>query len=352
MSISAVVPSPSSSIDLNDPQLTTIPAAWAPPSCYDELSRDECLTVDALAAMDLYGKATDLCTCCRYFIRILEFGTHWARLGKATCHLKFACRNCGTGKSRAHRLWTVNAKRYAAITEDVTRTLRLTIPYSAPSASVEEYRVRVESAKAHLQSLRARIRRQLRNRQVGLLSMVEMDPKLQFVAFRIYYVGPDPTPRGLRHEWRELAGAGATSESRTAWDSGADALRWMLDGSTAVLMLQGEDRATWERVFQGFRLTSSCGSLRGIDLDAPVSEDDVRDAAAPYGYCPCGCGGVVEKAKRHAPTSLTRLTFEYDRVEFGPLKDYCAYSPTVALRPSEPAAFGVGTPESCHPPPS
>jgi hypothetical protein len=317
-------------IDLNDPRLTADSAAWSPPRCWDELTTDQQSAVMSLADLGLYGKATDLCTCNLYFIKILEYSNHWVRVGKATCHAKFACRNCGSGKMRAHRLWSTNKRRYEALVEDVTRTLHLTVPFATPAASLAEYRERVQLAKSHLR----RLRRVLRHRDIGFLMSIEPDPTLRDVMLRLYYVGPDPTPRGIQHEWSLIAGKGARCTSKCFWDSPRDALKWMLDSSARVLELPGPERAAWEHAFQGYRMTSSCGSLRGFDLEDVAVEDVPQNEAAPYGYCPCGCGGIVTKSQHHAPTLLESLASQHTQVEFGPLSDYIAYRPKVAATPA------------------
>ncbi len=212
--MSTLPPVSTPTIDLNDPRLVSDPAQWSPPPCWDELTSDQQSAVLALADLDLYGKATDLCTCNLYFIKILEYANHWVRVGKATCHAKFACRNCGSSEGRAHRLWSTNKQRFKAITEEVTRTLHLKVPYSTPAATLAEYRDRVLLAKAHLR----RLRRVLRHRDIGFLMAVEPDPKMCDVFLRLYYVGPDPTPRGIRHEWQLIVGKGATCESKCMWD--------------------------------------------------------------------------------------------------------------------------------------
>jgi hypothetical protein len=343
----AVLPS-FTNIDPNSPQLISDLCTWSPPPCWDELTGDQQSAVMSLADLALYGKATDLCTCNLYFVKLLEFGNHWARVGKATCHAKFACRNCGSGKMRVHRLWSTNRRRFEALTEDVTRTITLTVPFASPSASLAEYRDRVKLAKSHLRRLRSR----LQHPDVGFLMAVEPDPARRDVKLRLYYVGPDPTPHGIRHEWTRIAGRGARCDSKCMWDSPRDALKWMLDATGKVLELSGAERAAWEHAFQNERMTSASGALRGFDVEEPAPEDAPTDEIAPYGYCPCGCGGIVTKAAHHAPTSLGTLGRQHAQVEFGPLSDYIAYRPKVVTMPAPYYAPSLVTFDMCESPPS
>jgi len=326
----STIPLAAPSIDLNDPRLTEPQPAWQPPQPWAELdlSRDHQSAAQALADLGLRVKATNLCTCNKYFIPILEYSNHWARLGKVTCHHKFACRTCGTGKSRVHRLFTVAPKRFAIITSEVTRTMSLTVRHDSPASSLATYRDRVKGDKRYMRRMRQKF---LHGRDVGYIMAVELDPKMQDVTFRVYYVGPIASNKDIRYCWQSIVGMQAQATSKVMWDDPKDALRWTLEASCHILMLPGAERAEWEEAFQGYRMSSACGVFRSIDLDNPDVEGDesAGDSAAPYGYCPCGCGGVVTKSERHGDASLTTMSSRFRDLSFGSLKDYTPYSPKV-----------------------
>jgi hypothetical protein len=343
------------SISPEDPSLTTTTTTtttWQPPQSWAELDlpRDQQSAAEALADLGLWTKATNLCTCGKYFIPILQYSNHWARLGKATCHHKFACRGCGTGKSRVHRLFTVAPERFAFIISDVTRTMSLSIRHDSPCATLLEYRARIKADKLFMRRMR---QKHLCGRDVGYIMAVEPDPRMCDVTFRVYYVGPILENKDIRQCWQSIVGMRGHATSKVMWDDPREALRWTLDASCHILMLPGAERAAWEAAFQGYRMTSSCGALRGIDLDEPATEEGTpRDPAAPYGYCPCGCGGVVTKADRHSAASLTTLASRFRQLSFGPLKDYAPYSPKVSEHYRGGMAFPHPITTCDHSPPS
>src|SRR6266702_7367683 len=92
-----------------------------------EIDSDRRSAANLLMNLGLEPKASSLATCNLFYVPILEYKDHWARVGQATCHLKFACIDCGTGVNRAHRLISVAPNRYHKITQEVTRTIRLTL---------------------------------------------------------------------------------------------------------------------------------------------------------------------------------------------------------------------------------
>jgi hypothetical protein len=289
-----------------------------------------------MVALDLLPKSTSAVTCRQFFRKILEFSSHWCRVGKTTCHL-FTCRNCGTGKMRAHRLWAADPRRHQFIVDELTATARLTIRYSAPCDSLEAYRARIAHDVTYVRALWRQLRRKFHGS--GFIRSVELDPRRQDVIFRIYYVGEEFRYAWLAKHWQriltELPGGrrgvqALTDEYKSCWENGADALRWTLDSLTDVLMLRGPERAQWEKAFEGFRLTASVGVLRGAKLDAEIELIPLSDDPdAPFGRCPCGCGGAVVKSDHHEPMTLTQLSTQYEQVDIGPLRDYAPYRPKV-----------------------
>jgi hypothetical protein len=318
-------------IELSDPRLhepQPDSPAWQPPIPLDslELDRDRRAWIEALSAHNP-AKATGGATCGKFFRKILEYANHWVRAGRTTCHLA-TCRNCGRGKMRAHRIYAKNPTAYAWMVDQESRTLRLTISYGTIADSRAAYRQRIDSQKRQLALFRRRLRRDF-GPNAGLITSVELDPTLRDVIFRGYYVGPRLGHQWIRDNWRQLIGLSANSESKHHdRDRSKNALRDTLDSLTSVLVLPGAERSAWEQAFDGFHFTSSSGSLRGIKPNAPI-EDEYKseDPAAPYGRCPCGCNGIVEKSEFHNPMTLDELATGYKQLDFGPLSYYTAYRP-------------------------
>src|SRR5580704_15061228 len=91
---------------LNTPQT----AAWQPPAPWDEsrhIDADRRAWIESLAAHDLRSKADGGFTCREFYRKTMGFSNHFAALGRTTCHCK-SCRNCGTGKMRAHRIYSAD----------------------------------------------------------------------------------------------------------------------------------------------------------------------------------------------------------------------------------------------------
>lgn len=223
---------------------------------------------------------------------------------------------------RAHRMWCKDEARFHSITSQLTRTLWLSVYHEKPCATVEDYFARV---KADFPKFRA-FCKILRSKSdtAGWFYSVELDAKRRYVAFRVYYIGWDPKHVTINHIWKDIAGDNATAESEPYWSSAADALRWTLDSYRHILDLPGGKRAEWE-LHKHCRLSNSGGSLRGINIDHDGEpQKDSENKEAPYGYCPCGCGGVIEKSKDHASRPIT----EYANIpflDFGPLRAYAPY---------------------------
>jgi len=292
---------------LDSVEVNLQPAPFEIPDVDISEDRKDCAL--SLASLDLEPKAMSLCTCGKWFIPILEYKDHFGRSGRATCHLKMACENCGTGRAQAHRLFTVALERFRKITAEVTRTIEITISHTFSCNSPFEYRDRVQADKLKFSRIRKKYL------MGGVISSVALDPEMKDVTFRVYHVG-----KIANKHWEKIG-----ASCRIAWDNPVDALRWVLGGCEEIIKLSGPERAQWEAAFQGCRLTSSCGTLRGMELDEP--EGDAVNAEAPYGYCPCGCGGVVTKATSHKSESALSLSVRYKILSFGPLKDYVPYSP-------------------------
>ena len=353
MSTQATAATPT--INLNDPRLHTEhldPAPWQPPHPWPEagLTHDERRWIDAMAALRLPPKATAAFTCGAYYNPLLTYSDHYIQLGRATCQCE-TCRDCGTGKMRAHRMYRANPARYAIITSEDCRTVRLVVHYEEPAATLDAYITRVLSHRRHLSSLRRKMRRDFGQHEHGYTACTEFDPRRRDVIFRLYYVGYDPHHGWFRSEWQRIIGLAATCESK-AWsaDRSKDALRWTLDSILPILMLPGAERAAWEKAMQGNRFTSSVGCLRGVDT-GEVAEKE-KDSEAPHGYCPCGCGGALTKPDGHDPNTLEHFQSSYKIVGFGPIKTYDAYRSKVNRAGFDEHRIPSEISASSHAPPS
>lgn len=317
-------------IDIDDPRLYEPPPPWKPIIPWEELnlSLDRRTLVEELVAKGLNAKADGACTCGSFFRKILEYSDHWALVGRTTCHL-MSCRNCGRGKMRAHRIFMRNVVAYSWMTSQDSRTIRLTIEHAEPCPDEAGYRLRIQADKKFLVKFRRRVRRHI-GKGAGILSSVELDPRRRDSIFRLYYVGPELCGSWIRSQWQRIVGLGAASESKAyPAEKSPQALRYVLDSLTLFLMLPAKERARWEEAFQGFRLLSSWGSLRGIaDREEDGKSDD---PAAPYGRCPCGCGGVIEKSTYHAPLTMAQLSEQYRDLELGQLRYYRPSSTKVTM---------------------
>lgn len=335
-------------LSVDDPTFSQpVDLAWQPPRDWDslDLDPDRRTWIQGMADLGLRSKATGACTCGAFFRRILEYSDHWTRAGRTTCHI-FTCRNCGRGKMRAHRAAMSNPSAYAWATLQDSRTIRLTIEHDAASGSRAEYRARVQGDKKYLSLFKRRLRREF-GPDAGLSISVELDPAMRDTFFRLYYVGPSSLHHSwIARQWEAITGLGkflrvaATSRSWSREQS-SDALRWMLDSHIPILMLHGRERAQWEEAFGGFRFSASSGSLRGISSDdADVTTEPGADPAAPYGYCPCGCGGVIQRSRPSDPQSSTEISLMYKQVDFGgALRNYHANRHKVVTQVDH-AAFG------------
>lgn len=319
------------------------------------LSPDNQLWVEQLIAYGLLPKASSAATCKKFFREILTFADHYRRLGKTTCHL-MSCRNCGTGGMRAHRLWTKDESRFHSITEGYTRTMWLSIMHDEPTETVAEYWDRVYEDMPKFRSFMNLIK--ARFADAGWLYSVELDPKRRYVAFRVYYVGHDMGHGWIERKWRHhigQVGVRPMSDTRCYSEEGKVALRWVLDSFSGILALGGSKRAEWE-FYKRTRLSNSGGTLRGTNIDHEGEpQKDQASPNAPYGYCPCGCGGVIERSQDHKPHPLDYYK-DIPNLDFGPLRDYAPYSPKVnplghpmhPFTPPEPIEDAVTTPS---PPP-
>jgi hypothetical protein len=163
----------------------------------------------------------------------------------------------------------------------------------------------------------------------GFMMSAELDPRRQNVVFRLYCLGHDPGAQWFRATWQRIVGVRAFCESR-AWDAthAKEALRWTLDSFLGVLALGGVERAAWEAALQDHRMTSCVGCLRGVQVDEGKEELPTSgDPKAPYGYCPCGCGGIVTKSRVRRKATFATFAAEYKIVERGRVRDYGGYSP-------------------------
>jgi hypothetical protein len=329
--MSTVVSTPEA-ISENDPRLHTIqpdPAPWSPPIPWDHLTidRDARAWVEELVRHGLVPKANGAVTCGKFFRKILEYSDHWVRAGCSTCHL-MSCRNCGRGKMRAHRIYTKNPVGYMFMVAQDSRTIRLVVSHATPCDDKRSYRQRVESDKRYVAAFRRRVRRDFGGGPTGpgFLLSVELDVARRDSIYRLYYVGPRISHGWIQEQWQQIVGVQAECTSKFRFqDKSPDALRDTLDSLTPILMLPGPERAAWEEAFQGFRFTATIGSLRGVKPERAVDDDyKTGDPAAPYGLCPCGCNGVVQKSSFHSPLTLTQLSQQFKEVDFGPLKYYSA----------------------------
>jgi len=323
MSTQATAATPA--IDPNDPRLyEPIDPSWKPIIPWDELNldRDRRSLVEGLVARGMLPKADGVSTCGAFFRKILEFSDHWARVGRTTCHL-MSCRNCGRGKMRAHRIYVRDEVVYVMMVEQDSRTMRLSITYADSCPDKITYRQRVQRDKRYLAAFRRRLRRKF-GKDAGTVMSVELDPKLQDSIFRVYYVGPTLHHNWIAENWQQIVGLRAQSTSKWNFrDKSPDALRDTLDSLVPILMLPGDERAAWEEAFTGFRLTASSGSLRGAHPEREVEDGfKSKDPDAPWGRCPCGCNGIIEKPAHHAPLTLAQLSQQYEELDFGPLKYY------------------------------
>jgi hypothetical protein len=334
------------------PDLNTPGDQWLPPQPWEgsALTHDERAWIEALAALGLRSKATSAFTCGDYYVPILVYENHYVRLGRATCQAK-TCRDCGTGRMQAHRIYLSNRPRFEAITSAACRTLRLTVSYAAPAASIDDYIARVLAHRPDLATLGRRMRRDLPG-DAGYMASVEFDPRLQDVTFRIYYVGYDPHHQWFRSEWQRIIGLRAECESKH-WrsDQAGDALRWTLDAIVPILMLAGRERAAWEAGMQGHRFRSSAGSLRGVEAEVKES-NMIDDAAAPFGRCPCGCGGALRRPDSHNPNTHSHFAERYRILDFGRLKPYSAYRPKVNAERAREGELAATMTRATHSPPT
>src|SRR5215469_3949747 len=316
-------------IDANDPRLTTeISEGWKSPFPLNELDHDRQVWVEQLVTYGLLPKATSAATCAKFFREILVYADHYRRLGKTTCHL-MSCRNCGTGKMRAHRLWSKDEARFHAITSDYTRTMWLNILHESPSPTIAEYWDRVRADCARFRSFCKAVRANYDD--AGWLYSVELDAKRRYVAFRVYYVGRDMHHSWISKTWQRIVGnVGVTplTETRATWLNAPEALRWTLDSFSQILMLPGARRAEWE-LHKHMRLSNSGGTLRGTNIDHEGdAQKDASNPEAPYGYCPCGCRGAIQRSQDHMPHPLSHYA-AIPHIDFGPLRNYAPYSPKV-----------------------
>lgn len=300
------------------------PAAWNP----DDADPDQRTLVQALVDAGMYPKADAAATCRAFYREVLKYANHWVRVGCTTCHLK-TCRNCGRGKMRAHQIHGRKPQAYEIMTEREAMTMRLVIRYDTARADEYSYMQRVDGDKRHIKKLWRRLRAKCED--AGLSYSIEPDTARQNTIFRIYYVGEFVRHSWVRSQWQQIVGHQAEATTRE-WDEGKgkEAFIWVLDSLTGVLMLAPGKRVAWEKAFGSFRLTSSMGALRGIEDEA--SEIEGGTVEAPHGYCPCGCGGIVERSIDHSPLTLQQLGQRYQTIEFGPLCTYLAGSRSKVAR--------------------
>jgi hypothetical protein len=316
--ISAVSPTPTTNSNL-------IRSEWTPPTRWDDSSStpDDRAWIESLAALGLRSKACSAFECGDYYIPILVYRDHYVRLGRATCQCK-TCRDCGTGRMRVHRMYRENPQRFEIITSQSCRTLSLTIHYSTPCATPAEYLARVHSHRADLARLRSRMVQEFKGEH-GYTATPEFDRHLRDVVWRVYFVGYDPGHWWFAHEWQRIVGMSAACSSRKRGSNEAkDGLRWTMDAIDRILMLPGAERAIWEAAMQGYRLTSSVGCLRAVEVDAKPSVPDSGDPAAPYGRCPCGCNGILERPDDQSPAPRSWFDTNFTLVDTGGIKTYSA----------------------------
>lgn len=313
-------------ISMDDPRLTESRRMWSPPSSWEEsgCTPDERAWIEAMADLGLHSKACSAFECGDYYIPILVYGDHYVRLGRATCQCK-TCRDCGTGKMRVHRIYKENPGRFAAITSESCRTFRLTIHHSTPSTSIADYMVRVWESRAALAMWRRNMQKEFGD-DYGYTVTPEFDPRMRDVRWRVYYVGRDPGHQWFAGAWQRAVGLQAQCESkRRGPDQEAkDGLRWTMDAINDLLTLPGAMRAQWEAAMQGYRFTSSVGALRGVEVDAMPAVPDSGDPTAPYGRCPCGCGGALERPDTHTAAPRSYFDSHFRIVDTGAIKTYSA----------------------------
>lgn len=345
-------------ISESHPALTAIqsdPAPWSPPIPWPDadLDLDQRQLIEGFAAADMRAKASSAFTCRSFFRLILQYADHWGRLGRTTCHCKM-CRNCGSGKMRAHRIFAADPKRFMAMASQPCRTVRLTVPHATPAPNLDSYMARIRSDQRHLRTLRRRLRQFVPSSSPhGYYPSVEPDPKMQNVSFRLYYVGGYADHQWFASTWQQIIGLGARCESRS-WhkDDAKDALRWTLNSLCDLLLLPAAKRIPWERALESIRLGSPVGCLRGLteagdDVDTSTNTDD----PAPYGYCPCKCGGVITKGS-HEPNTLTHFASTIRQLSFGPLSDYAPYRPKGNTPAREAYKIPPNPPSATSSPPS
>jgi hypothetical protein len=342
------------SITANDPRLTEHIIhldQWSPPSAWEDsgCTPDDRAWIEAMADRGLYSKACSAFECGDYYIPILLFDNHYVRLGCATCQCK-TCRDCGNGKMRVHRIYKSNPERFSIITSQSSRTLRLTAHYSTPAPTIDAYLDRVESRRNDLATLRRQLEREFSG-DIGYTATPEYDPHLRDVVWRVYYLGYDPGHRWFAAAWQQIVGMSAQCESRrrAPEQESRDGLRWMMDAITDVLMLPGIRRAQWEAALQGRRHTTCVGCMRGVQVESMPQVPESGDPAAPYGRCPCGCGGVLERPDVHQPAMRSWFDSHFHIVDTGGIKTYSAKNRSkVGAEYTIPPTYLAGSPS---PPP-
>ena len=299
---------------------TTNRADWIPPAGEWEKSADTRQWIETMAQLGLRSKACSAFECGDYYVPITWHHDHYVRLGRTTCQCK-TCHNCGTGKMRLHRMHLSNPERLEVITSDSCRTLKLIVHYSTPAASLPAYIQRVHSHKSDINRMRRRYEREFKGKW-GHLVTPEFDPRAQTVTWRMYFIGYDPGHKWFERTWQRIVGLQASCESlrRGPEQEAVDGLRWTLDGILALLELKGADRAAWETAMQSYRFTTCVGSMRGVETAGMTQKP--KDPDAPWGRCPCGCGGALEKATSKTPAPLSSYKEKYKIIEIGPVKTY------------------------------